>query len=156
MSEFENTGDKRTIAQQNGTKDAFTESREQSEMEAAFEKALDPIARSPAAGKIRGRNHQIYLWKIDFFGTGENDMEQRAFDQTYKRFPSCSEDWNDVTFTRQRIRCTQDTPKRAVHLKSVKAKPLMRWKKSQWNETRRKTSIALLQCTQCTDACWDR
>ena len=41
------------IAQQNCTKDAFTESREQSRMEAEFEKMLDPIA-----GKIRGRNHQ--------------------------------------------------------------------------------------------------
>ena len=43
-----------SIAQQNGTKDAFTESREQSEMEAAFEKTLDPVAGK----KIRGRNHQ--------------------------------------------------------------------------------------------------
>ena len=39
------------IAQQNGTKDTFTDSREQSEMEAAFEKTLDPIAGSPATGK---------------------------------------------------------------------------------------------------------
>ena len=30
-------------AQQNGTKDAFTESRERPEMEVAFEKTLDPI-----------------------------------------------------------------------------------------------------------------
>ena len=39
------------IAQQNGTKDAFTEPRERSEMEAAFENTLDPIAGSPATGK---------------------------------------------------------------------------------------------------------
>ena len=30
------------VAQQNDTKDAFTKSRDQSEVEAAFEKALDP------------------------------------------------------------------------------------------------------------------
>ena len=38
-------------AQQNGTKDAFIESRERSEMEAAFENTLDPMAGSPATGK---------------------------------------------------------------------------------------------------------
>ena len=32
----------------------------------------------------------------------------------------------------------------------------MSWTKSPWNETRRKTSIALLRCTQCTEANWDR
>ena len=32
----------------------------------------------------------------------------------------------------------------------------MSWRKSPWNETRRKTSIALLQCTRCTDAYWER
>ena len=47
-------------------------------------------------------------------------------------------------------------PKTGRTLKSVKASPLMSWRKSQWNETRRKTSIALLRCTQCTEAFWDR
>ena len=37
------------IAQQNGTKETFTDSREQSEMEAALEK-IDPMVGSPAAG----------------------------------------------------------------------------------------------------------
>ena len=46
------------VAQQNDTKDAFTKSRDQSEVEAAFEKALDPIAGSPATLKFRGGNHQ--------------------------------------------------------------------------------------------------
>ena len=45
------TLDTRAIAQQNGTKDTFIDSREQSEMEAASEKTLDPIAGSPATGK---------------------------------------------------------------------------------------------------------
>ena len=32
----------------------------------------------------------------------------------------------------------------------------MSWKRSRWNETRRKTSIALFQRTQWTEAFWDR
>ena len=63
----------RAIAQQNGKKDAFTESRERSEMEAAFEKTLDPIAGSPATGKsVAGI---INLFVDDLFGTGGNEME---------------------------------------------------------------------------------
>ena len=41
----------RTIAQQHGTGDVLTESRERSQMDPAFEKTLDPIAGSPATGK---------------------------------------------------------------------------------------------------------
>ena len=64
------------IAQQNGTKDAFTESRERSEREAAFEKTLDPIAGSPATGKsVAGI---INPFVDDLFGTGANEMEQRV------------------------------------------------------------------------------
>ena len=47
-------------------------------------------------------------------------------------------------------------PKTGRQLKSVKTRPLMSWRKSQWNETRRKTSIVLLRCTQCTEAYWDK
>ena len=122
-------------------------------MEAAFEKTQDPMAGSPAAGKsVAGI---INLFVDDLFGTGGNEMQQRVLTSFGQYFQVGSEDWNDVTFTGQRIRWTQDTPKRAVHLKSVKARELS-WKKSKWNETRRKTSIALLQCTHCTEACWDR
>ena len=32
----------------------------------------------------------------------------------------------------------------------------MSWRESLWNETRKKTSIVLLRCTQCTEAYWDR
>ena len=39
-------------------------------------------------------------------------------------------------------------------LKFIKKRPLRSWGRSQWNETRRKTSIALLQCVQRTDAHW--
>ena len=62
------------LAQQNGTNDAITESRERSEMEAAFEKTLDPIVGSPASGKsVSGI---INLFVDDIFGTGRHEMEQ--------------------------------------------------------------------------------
>ena len=46
------------IAQQSGTKDAFTESRERSEIEAAFEKNAGSRCWKSSCRKIRGRNHQ--------------------------------------------------------------------------------------------------
>ena len=95
------------IAQQNGTKDAFTDSREQSEMEAALEKTLDPIAGSPATGKSVARI--INLFVDDLFRTGGNEMEQRVLTRVRKDFQVGSDDWNDVAFTRQRIRWTQDS-----------------------------------------------
>ena len=58
VSELGNTWGQWAVAQQNGTKDAFTKSRDQSEVEAAFEKTLDPIAGSPATGKSVAGNHQ--------------------------------------------------------------------------------------------------
>ena len=64
------------IAQQNGTKDAFTEPRERSETEAAFEQTLDPIAGSPAARKSVAGIINFFL--DDLFGTGGNEMEQRV------------------------------------------------------------------------------
>ena len=62
------------IAQQNGTKDAFTESRERSEMEDAFEKTLDSISGSPAAAKsVAGIINLI----VDYLcGTGGDEMDQ--------------------------------------------------------------------------------
>ena len=73
------------IAQQSGTKDAFTESREQSEMEAAFEKKLDPSAGSPATEKSVARI--IILFVDDLFGTGGKDMEQRVLTRLRNYFP---------------------------------------------------------------------
>ena len=71
------------IAQENGTKDAFTESRERSEMEAAFEKTLDPIAGSAATGKsVAGI---INLFVDNLFGTGGNEMEQRVLYSSWFR-----------------------------------------------------------------------
>ena len=75
-------------------------------MDAAFEKRLDPIAGSPASGKSVARI--INLFVDDPFGTGGNEMEQRVLARLRKDFQVFSEDWNDVTFTGQRIRWTQD------------------------------------------------
>ena len=54
----------RTIAQQHGTGDALTESRERSEMEAALKKTQDPTAGSPATGKNPWQGSSISLWMI--------------------------------------------------------------------------------------------
>ena len=95
------------IAQQNGTKDAYTESRDGSEMEAAVEKTLDPIAGSPATGKsVAGI---INPFVDDLFGTGGNEMEQRVLTRLRPDFHVGAEDWNDVAFKEQRIRGTQDS-----------------------------------------------
>ena len=93
----------RTIAQQHGTGDVLTELRERSQMDAAFEKkTLDPRAGSPATRKsVAGI---LNLFVDDVFGTGGTEMEQRVLTRLRKYFQVGSEDWNDVTFTRQRIR----------------------------------------------------
>ena len=74
--------------------------------DAAFEKMLHPIARTPAAGKsVVGI---IDLFVDDLFGTGGTEMEQRVPARLRKEFQVGSEDWNDVTFTRQRILWMKD------------------------------------------------
>ena len=86
------------IAQLNGTNETFTDSREQSEMEAAFEKTLDPTAGSPPAGKsVEGI---INLFVDDLVGTGRKEMEQRALTRLRKYFQVGLANWNDVAFTR--------------------------------------------------------
>ena len=72
---------------------------------------MDPFAGSPAAGKsVAGI---INLFVDDLVGTSEIEMEQRILSRLRMRkdFQVGSEDWNDVAFTRQRIRWTQDSPK---------------------------------------------
>ena len=44
----------------------------------------------------------------DLFGTSGNEMERRLLTRLRKYLQVGSEDWNDVAFTRQRIRWTQD------------------------------------------------
>ena len=67
--------------------------------DAAFEKMLDPIARSPATRKSRVG----FCFVDDLFGTGGTEMEQRVLARLRKYFRGGAEHWNDVTFTRQRI-----------------------------------------------------
>ena len=45
----------------------------------------------------------------DLFGTGGNEMEERVLTGLRKYFQVGSEVWNDVAFTGQRIRWTQDS-----------------------------------------------
>ena len=69
------------------------------EVDAEFEKLLDPIAGSPATGKsVVGI---INLFADDRFGTGGIEMEQRFSARLQKDFHDVSEDWNDVTLTGQ-------------------------------------------------------
>ena len=67
---------------------------------------LDPIERSPATGKsVAGI---INLFADDLFGTGGIELEQRILARLRKDSHDGSEDWNDVTFTGQRIRWMKD------------------------------------------------
>ena len=123
-------------------------------MDTAFEKTLDPIEGSPTTGKsVAGI---INLFVCGLFGTGGNEMEERVLTRLRKDFQVGSEDWNDVTFTGQRIRCTQDFIKLDRTMKLVKKRPMRNWRRSQRNETRKKISTVLLQCTQCTEAFRDK
>ena len=69
-------------------------------------KSWIPIVGSPVAGKpVAGI---INLYVDDLFGTGGTEMEQRVLARLRKDFHVGSEDWIDVTFTRQRIRWIKD------------------------------------------------
>ena len=77
-------------------------------MEAAFEKTLDPKKQEV---QLQGKSVAgiINLFVDDLFGTSGNEMEQRVLTRLRKYFQVGSEDGNDVAFTRQRIRWTQDS-----------------------------------------------
>ena len=90
---------------------AFTESRNRSQMEAALGRTLDPIAGGPATGKSLAEILNLFV--DDFFGTGGNEMEQRVLTRLREQLQVGSEDWNDVAFTGQGIRWTQDSKNRA-------------------------------------------
>ena len=64
------------------------------------------MAGSPLTGKsVAGI---INLFVDDLFRTGGSEMEQRVLTRLRKYFHFGSEDWNDVAFTGQRIRWTED------------------------------------------------
>ena len=50
----------------------------------------------------------INLFVDDLFGTGKNETEQRVLTRPRKDFQVGSEDWNDVTFTGERIHWIKD------------------------------------------------
>ena len=90
----------------NSTSNILNQPRVPTEAHAAFEKMLGPIAGSPATGKsVAG---VINLFVDDLFGTGGNEEEKRVLARLSKDFQFGSEDWNDVTFTGQKIRWTKD------------------------------------------------
>ena len=67
---------------------------------------LDLIERSPETGKSVARI--LHLFVDDLFGTSGTEMEHRVLARLRKDFQVASEDWNDVTFTRQRISRMKD------------------------------------------------
>ena len=107
VSELGNTGDKGPSHSRTIQKMPSLNHVSDQKWEAAFEKNLDPTAGSPAAGKSMAGI--INLFVDDLFGTGGNEMEQRVLTRLWKDFQVGSEDWNDVAFTGQRIRWTQDS-----------------------------------------------
>ena len=144
----------RAVAQQNGTKDAFTESRERSEMEAAFEKNAGSHSWKSSYRKIRGRNRQsICGWSL---GNRWKRHGTTSSDQTSKRFPSLVQKIGTLSPLQDKEFAGHKIPKKVLHIEVNQNKAIEIWRKSQWCEPRRKTSIALPQCTQCTETYWDR
>ena len=79
--------------------------------DAAFEIMPGHNAGSPAEGKsVAGI---IHLFVDDLFGTGGTQIEQRVFARLRNDFHVGSDDWNDVTFTGQRIHCMKDPKSRS-------------------------------------------
>ena len=102
----ERTWNQNNSTQWHDTSHILTKPRVETEADAAFEKMLDPIARSPATGKsVAGI---IKLFVDDLFGTGGTEMEQRVLARLRKDFQVGSGDWNDVLFTGRRSRWMKD------------------------------------------------
>ena len=100
-------GNKHQTAQWHDTGNISNKPRVGTEADAAYEKMLDPIAGGPATGKsVVGI---VNLFVDDLFGEGGTEMEQRVLSRLGKYSQVGSEDWNDVTFTGQRIRWIKDS-----------------------------------------------
>ena len=104
-----NTGDKGAIAQQNGTKDAFIESRDRSDMEPAFEKKHWIPSLEVQLQENSWQESSINLWMISLEQV-ETKWNNAFKPDSEKISQVGSEDWDDVTFTRQRMHATQDSP----------------------------------------------
>ena len=103
-------------------------------MEAAFEKTLDPIAGSPAAGKSVARI--INLFVDDLFGTSGNEMKQRVLTRLRKDL---------------RILWTQDSPN-GPYIEVSENKAIDELEEIPVERNTKED----LHCTQCTEAYWDR
>ena len=80
---------------------------------------LDPIASSPATGNsVAGI---INLFVDNLFRTRGTEMEQHVLARLRKDFQVGSEDWNDVTFTGQRVRWVKDQSKSCIEVSQPKA-----------------------------------
>ena len=81
---------------------------ERIEADDAYDRMLDPIAGSSSHKKKPWQELLIFLLMISS-GTSGTEMEQRVLPRLRKDFQVGSEDWNDVTFTGQRIRWINDS-----------------------------------------------
>ena len=105
--ERERTLNQGNYSQCDNTKNIPIKPSDRIEADDAYDRMLDPIASSPATRKTMA--WIINLFVDDLFGTSGTEMEQRALPRLRKDFQVGSEDWNDVTFTRQRIRWINDS-----------------------------------------------
>ena len=141
------------MTQHHRQKHVHKELREQSKMDTAIEKTLDPYGRQSSNWKIRRWNHQSLCrrslwngWKR--IGTTCSDQTSEGLPSWFRRLGRCHHHWTEFV--------GHKTLKLDRVLKFVKKRPLGNWRRSQWNETRMKTFSVLPQCIRCTEVFWDR
>ena len=118
-----------------------------------LKKMLDPITGSPDAGKyVAGI---IDLSVHDPFGTGGTEMEHRVLATLRKDFQGGSQDWNDVTFTRQRIRSMKD-PQSGPCIEVSQQKGIDEQEEIPVERNTKEDLHCILQCIQGTEAFRDR
>ena len=107
VNKLGNTGYKGPSHSRTAWKTASLNRVSDQKMDAAFEKTLDSIARSPATGKsVAGIiNHFV----DDLFRTGGKEIENGVLTRLRTDFQVGSEDWNDVEIQGKNIRSTQDS-----------------------------------------------
>ena len=140
--EFGKTGNKTPWHNNAIQKDVDSDLREQTEMDVAFGKTLDPIEGSQSFCGWYFWNR----WKRN--GT-------TRLDQTSNKNISMLVQKTRVMDLHKTNSLNTNSPKLDRTLRKIKEKPLKTWMRCQWNEIRRKTSNALLQCTQYTEVFWD-
>ena len=91
----------------------------------------------------------------DLFGTGGTEMEKRVPARPTKDFQVGSEDWNDVTFTKQRIRWTKD-PQSGPCIEVSQEKAIEKLEEISVDRNTKENLCALLQRIQGTEVFWDR